>query len=168
MIVLAVSILLLILILANIGLKIFNDLYPPCSNKEYFDSARNLPDGEAASLGSIPSGNKNTYVGAEMVDTGMPGVIGLKSFNDTVNTEPEPSDSFDIYDAIERTFPKQNRQNSQLNEITRKENAFSDSKAVFDIEMEGLKSKPTTVNFAQMANPSGLITRVMRDGYSDR
>lgn len=82
MIVQAVVILLIILVVANIGIGMYNQFYPPCFNAdEYFKGARKLPDGYIAELGSITSGNDNKYIGARTVETDDPDVIGLKSWN---------------------------------------------------------------------------------------
>jgi len=82
MIVTAVVVLLVILIISNLVLGVYNMLYPPCSDiNDYFTGAKRLPDGSVASLGSIPSGTDKNYVGAARVSTGKPGVIGLTSYN---------------------------------------------------------------------------------------
>jgi hypothetical protein len=82
MIVQAIVIVLVILIVANIGLGFYNQMYPPCFDaNEYFNGARKLPDGAIASLGSIPSGNDVKYIGARLVETDKSNVVGLKSWN---------------------------------------------------------------------------------------
>jgi hypothetical protein len=82
MIVQATVILLVILIVANIGVGVYNQFYPPCFDAdEYFKGARRLPDGAIAELGSIQSGTDRHYVGARIVETDDPTVIGIKSWN---------------------------------------------------------------------------------------
>lgn len=84
MIVAALVILLVVLVIANFGLGIFNRMSPPCNDAyEYFNAGRMLPDGVTAGLGSIQSGTDMNYVGAARFDTGVPGTIGLKSYNAT-------------------------------------------------------------------------------------
>ncbi len=84
MIVLAILILLTLLIVSNVVLGIYNMLYPPCADdNDYFRGSKKLPDGVSSSLGSIPSGTDRHYVGAARVTTGIPGVVGLTSYNDS-------------------------------------------------------------------------------------
>jgi len=68
-----------ILIVANIVLGLFNQVSPPCLNaEEYFSKGKKLPDGALSSLGSIPTHNQFTYVGAKRV--AAQGAIGLTSW----------------------------------------------------------------------------------------
>ena len=82
MILLAIVILLVIIVLANIVLGIYNMLSPPCGDiNEYFQGHKRLPDGSIAGLGSIPSGTDRNYVGLARTTTGIPGVIGLTNYS---------------------------------------------------------------------------------------
>lgn len=121
----AVLILLVILVVANIGIGVFNQFYPPCFDAdEYFKGARKLPDGAIAELGSIPSGNDVKYVGVRTVETDDPTVIGLKSWNSIYGESvakigmehPIFEDEEDEYGSTvvrEVTKPKQSRQRTQ-------------------------------------------------------
>lgn len=81
MLVLGLTIFLVILIVANMGVGFYNKLSPPClDTEEYFNRSRVLPDGVSSSLSSIPSGTDNYYIGARTVPTGNPNIIGLTSY----------------------------------------------------------------------------------------
>lgn len=104
----AILILLVILILANFGLHIFNTIVPPCEQvEEYFKSARMLPDGASASLGSIPTGSENHYIGARLVDIPGTDTPGLASRNEQVNMEPIPHQHKEILNALNTIIPKE-------------------------------------------------------------
>jgi len=82
MIVQALIIILVILVIANFSVGFFNKVSPPCMDAaEYFDGGRRLPDGAVAGLGSIPTHTSFDYIGARRVPTGIPGTIGLTSWN---------------------------------------------------------------------------------------
>ena len=82
MIIKGLIIILVILIIANFAIGIFNRMAPPCMDAdEYFQGAYRLPDDAAAGLGSIPTHTWQDYTGAKLVATGQPGVIGLTSHN---------------------------------------------------------------------------------------
>jgi hypothetical protein len=106
MVIIAVIIILIILILSNIGLAIYNKLSQPCLDaKEYFANATKLPDGVSANLGSITSGTDKYYVGFRRVESGKPGVIGITSWNtgyaDPRNKNKEYFSKYNIDDDLD-------------------------------------------------------------------
>lgn len=102
MIIQGLLIVLVVLIVANFAVGFFNQVSPPCMDaSEYFQGAKQLPDGAVAGLGSIPTHTWQDYVGAMRVDTGIPGVIGLQSYNQKNNQKNgyigDTSDSMESY-----------------------------------------------------------------------
>jgi len=174
MIEIAVVVVLAILVLANVGLKLFNYLYPPCEkSRDYFESARILPDGAVASLASIPSGTDLHYVGARTVPTGIPGVIGLASRNPAVSSSPPPTptENKKLFAMVDTMFPSKSGRENQVGTKTKtSRNGYDGVKsAIFETEMEGLRADSSHRNTdMRTVKPSGLMNRTSRDGYSDR
>lgn len=164
MIVVAIVSVLFVLIFANIGLKVFNHLYPPCSKSyEYFEGARMLPDGAALALGSIPTSVNLNFVGAQTVATGIPGVIGLKSRNPPIATSAENKK---LFAAVNKMFPTSSTTTEKKTTTSSYDGVSS---AVFETEMEGLKADSSHRNTdMQIMKPSGFVRSIERDGYSDR
>jgi hypothetical protein len=100
MIVTAIIIVLVILIIANIGVGVYNKFDPPCfDSRDYFKGSVTLPDGAVAALGSIPSGTDIHYQGVQTVETDQPGVIGIKSWSSVYNESPNtPPINHPIYE----------------------------------------------------------------------
>lgn len=189
MILQGIVILLVLLVVANVLLTIFNKAYPPCQNvDEYFAAARKVPDGLPSSLGSIPSGTDKHYVGAKTVAVGIPGVVGLKSREEDYMTpgylgdlgnmsdgnnyneigeasNDKPADKADksAYDAISAMFPA----SSQAQAGTKKRmNGYNGSNlAMFETEMEGVRAKANPRNLMAHSTPSDLSRHMVRDGY---
>jgi hypothetical protein len=188
MIVESIVIVLTILILANVALGFYNRLYPPCMDaKEYFSNAKKLPDGVSLSLGSIPSGVEMHYVGAQRVYTGIPGVIGLTSYNDGLYKRPvseELEDDLDdlecigdtctakpskinstTYDALSAMFPTSSQKTGDVKKVITE---VAGHKAVFDATMEGVKAPVHIKSGGVIRNPSQYTYDTERDGYSER
>jgi hypothetical protein len=172
MIAIAVTIVLVILVLANVGLKLFNYLYPPCEDSyEYFEAAKMMPDGAAASLASIPSGVSLNYIGAKTVATDQPGVIGLTSHVPSDRPHPNPAGSKKLYDAVSAMFPDHSGSNQRNGaNLTRSTSGYDGSRnAMFENEMEGLKADSSHRNTDRRTmKPSGFVGTMERDGYKDR
>jgi len=125
MIIQSIVIILIILIISNVILGFYNRLYPPCFNaEEYFKGAKKMPDGVSADLGSIPSGTDRNYVGAARVDTGIPNVIGLKSWNATY-VNPNISSSEDLINPVIQDAEEQDRMVYEDNYLTIKPSKVS-------------------------------------------
>ena len=193
MIIQGLLIVLVILVIANFAVGFFNQVSPPCMDaNEYFQGARRMPDGAAAGLGSIPTHTWQDYVGARRVATGIPGVIGLQSYNqkngyigDTrdsmenyinpvVNAldDEDPSDCADKHvsqeatDAIDNILQpgkKGKAKTESQTSVSDKANSLSE----FEISMEGIMSKNI-----DKSNLKGrhmpLAYNTARDGYTSR
>jgi hypothetical protein len=173
MIVTAVVIILAVLIFANLALSIYNTVSPPCNNVEdYFRSARVLPDGRTASLGSIPSGTDIHYVGAKTVETSNPNVVGLKSRDEDYTEDAidsrELNDSV-FYDAVNKIFGNKKHGKDTTSEARMKQSSYKGSNiAMFDAD-EGMTANFDHVNSnRQHQKPSGMMQHIQIDGYSDR
>jgi hypothetical protein len=173
MLLLAVTIVLILLVVGNIAARAMNATWDPCdSESEYFASARKLPDGRIAGLGSIPSGTDVRYVGAKTVSTGQPGVIGLKSRNeDYLEDESTITHSRgDLKLALDKFFGgAPNQQESSGTETDR--NGTGDSRqAIFNTEMEGVTASVGAHNnsMKNARKVSSYVGEIQRDGYSDR
>jgi hypothetical protein len=180
MIIQGLIIVLVVLVIANVALGVYNTVSPPCGTaEEFFRGAKLLPDGASASLGSIPTSADRYFLGAKAVATGIPGVIGLTSHNYVKGTDVEGNDregyinpvvfqmaedesdcgsrmkadevSDEARKAIKAMFPGSSVNESDLP-------AFSAAEGMF------AKSKP--VKQASGKNMS-LAHKSARDGYSD-
>lgn len=187
MIVEGVIILLTILIVSNIALGFYNQLYPPCMDaKEYFNNARKLPDGVSASLGSIPSGVEMNYVGAARMYTGIPGVIGLTSYNGLYKqpkSEELEDDTDDVecigntcsikpskinkttYEAVSAMFPTTSQKTGDVKKVVTE---VAGHRAQFDLTMEGVKAPIHIKAKGTIRNPSQYTYDTEREGYCDR
>lgn len=190
MIVQGLLIILVILIIANFAIGFFNQLSPPCMDaNEYFRGARMLPDGATVGLGSIPTHTWNDYIGAKRVDMGIPGVIGLTSYNqkngyigDTRDSmesyinpvisalnDEDPSDCADKQvsqeagDAIDNILQPGKKGKESKEEIKYDNKSLAD----FEINMEGLTSKNVDKS-ALKGKHMSLAHNIARDGYTSR
>jgi hypothetical protein len=172
MIAIAVTIVLVILVLANVCLKLFNYLYPPCDiSYDYFEAARMLPDGASESLASIPSGISLNYIGAKTVATDQPGVIGLTSHIPSDRSHTNPVGSKKLYDAVSNMFPdRSDSKQSDGAKLTKSTSGYNGTRnAMFETEMEGLKADSSHRNTdSRTMKPSGFAGATERDGYKDR
>lgn len=188
MIVIALIILLVILIISNFAVGIFNKMVPPCSaDNEYFQNAKRLPDDAVIGLGSIPSHAGFDYVGAATVATGTPGVIGLTSYpslqkngymdlstNGTIEgylnnmsvTEEDPSDcdiSCKASNAIDNILQTGKKYNSNSDGVM-----ISSTKAgslnEFEVSMKDILSKNNNQK-KNRKNHASLAHSSERDGY---
>lgn len=165
MIQLAIISLIVILVIANLVLVLYNYLYPPCETTyDYFKSARTLPDNLSSSLGSIPSGTDLNYIGAATVPTDDPNVIGLTSRLNTISDNNKNK----ILNAV---FESENDVNNHVDSRTKTiDNSYKDQNiAIFEREMEGLKTGINNIERDKVfAKPSGFVNQIQLDGYSDR
>jgi hypothetical protein len=172
MIAVAVTIVLVILVLANVGLKLFNYLYPPCDGiYEYFEAAKMMPDGAATSLASIPPGISLNYVGAKPIVTDKPGVIGLTSHVSSNKPHHNPIGSKKLYDVVNNMFPTRSYSKQHDGAALTKSIAGykGTHNAMFETEMEGLKASSSHRNpDSRTMKPSGFVGETKRDGYKDR
>lgn len=173
MITYAVVILLIVLITANVANYAYNKLYPPCDSlTEYFKSARLLPDGSIAGLGSIPSGTDVNYVGAQTVAVDEPGVIGLKSRNSNLVNPNQPYKHDPLVSAVNEMFLlKPEQSEGHDGGQTKKDTTMYNNTnvAMFEMEMEGLKANNNHQNPNKITTkPSGHIYERQREGYCDR
>lgn len=166
----AIVVVLIILVIANVGLSVYNTTHPPCDDlDEYFTATKKLPDGMLIGLGSIPSGTDVHYVGAKTVSTGKPGVIGLRSRNKDLEKPVVPHDSSSLQKAVNRMFD--NMVAKQEDERTTKSRTDYDkgNSAMFEVEMEGLKAGNDHRNTDyRTTKPSGFMYEYNTDGYSER
>jgi hypothetical protein len=163
MLVEAIVILLVIMLLSNVALRIYNQINPPCSNdvEEYFASARKLPDGISAGLGSIPSGTDVKHVGFK-TEASPDGGIKLTSHKYETPKFLE-GDEFDK--AIAKAFPSNFTDSDTM--TGKKVEEVNGRLVVFD-ENEGMtagnKHRPAR---RSIISSSGFVKRIERDGYSD-
>jgi hypothetical protein len=180
-------ILLVILIVSNVIVGVYNRISPPCQDaEEFFRGAKMLPDGASASLGSIPTSSDHYYMGAKTVPTGIPGVIGITSHNTYLGSSKQEnyinpvvnemseneSDCTDkcknekisdeAKEAINNIFPiKKSHDNKLVSETNGSINEFDNAN-------EGISAKPSNKLKHTNGNHMALAHRTLRDGYSDR
>jgi hypothetical protein len=176
----AIIVLFVILIFSNILLSLVNYVMPPCDPvKEYISNAKKLPDGQLSSLGSIQSGTNTNYVGFKLVETGTPGVIGVKSRNsdydiqkdeDIENRSETLLSTYDssIVESIKKMYPGSNY---QVQERKRELKQYGDTNKVqkinmFEVEMEGISADNSTKRTGSTSRPSEMGLLSERDGYS--
>ncbi len=183
----ALVIILVIMIVSNFAVGIFNKMVPPCGDSsEYFQNASKLPDGAVMGLGSIPSHTGFDYVGAARLDAGG-GIIGLTSYpsaqkNGYVNeksksiegyitqmhtTEEDPSDcavSTKAKDEISNILQtgKKHRANADSRIVS---NSKAGSLNEFEVSMEGIMTK-NKLKKATSKNHRDLSHNSLRDGYA--
>lgn len=182
MIVQGLIIVLVILIVSNFALGFINQVSPPCQDaEEFFRNARMLPDGSSASLGSIPTSLDHYYIGARVVPTGIPGVIGLTSHNSYLgNTTQE---NYTNPAAHEMAEDESDCARNQKNEKELSNTAVSAINSLFPMkknkevvtdqvvkfnEYEGIEARPLLGSKSLKGNHMDLSYKTMRDGYSDR
>lgn len=168
MVVIAISIILIILLCSNMFLAIYNNFSHPCLGaKEYFANATKLPDGISSSLGSIASGTDKYYVGFKRVESGIPDVTGITSWN-TAYADPrkQKKEYFSSYninddldeiaeingnkytvkpsgitkeasDAISAMFPASSQKKEDTTKVVKENMGYYGQ---FDFEMEGIKA----------------------------
>ena len=186
MIVEALVIILVILIVSNFAVGVFNKMVPACADKEYFQNVNKLPDDAVVGLGSIPSHVGFDYVGAATVETRIPGVIGLTSRANKKNgytdnntnssgniegyvthmniAEEDPSDceistkASNTIDAILQTNKKQNNESDKA--ISTKNGTINH----FEMRMEGIAAR-NSHSKSKPRNHRVLAHGTERDGY---
>ena len=187
-------ILLVILIIANFALGIFNNVSPPCMNAdEYFRGVKQLPDDAVAGFGSIPTHTWRDYVGAARVPGATPGTIGLTSYanqkngyiGNTQNTletyinpvvremaEDDPSDckdhtiSEEASNAIDAVL-QPGKKGKAKTESKTSVSTLNNSLNEFEISMEGIKSKNADKSTLKGHHMS-LTHQTIRYGYTSR
>ncbi len=194
MIVQALLIVLVILIIANFAVGIFNKVSPPCMNaEEYFQGAKRMPDGAAAGLGSIPTHTWNDYVGAARFSTGVPGTVGLTSYANQKNgyigdtrdstegyvnpvvhamAEDDPSDCKDhnVGEAASNAIDAVLQPGKKGKAKTESQTNITDksgSLSEFEVSMEGIMSKNTDKSQLKGRHMS-VAHQTARDGYTSR
>ena len=155
MIVEAVIILIVILLIANIGVGIFNSLYPPCSDiNEYFESARKIPNSSIVNLKTVSLKIDTNYNGTKESATKQ-----KKRIKSTVNKK--------LMNAIDVALNSKSTY-KQENSSTQKLNTNGNKSALFDIEMEGLSAGNKRRNAErETSKPSNFVDTVEKDGYKD-
>jgi hypothetical protein len=171
MIVLAICVLLIILILANIAMSMFNAVYPPCNTlEEYFKSARVLPRGKLAGLDYAQSKIKAQYVGNELDVIDAMGYDEVKANKETFQknmenalNQQEDATKSSFYKAVNKIFksstPDQGTTEKGIS------NFSGEQLAMFDLEMEGIATKSLP---KRNDTNNGLVRIAERDGYGDR
>ncbi len=192
MIVQGLIIILVVLVIANVALGVYNTVSPPCGTaEEFFKGAKLLPDGASASLGSIPTSADRYFLGAKTVATGIPGVIGLTSHNYVKGSDAEGNDregyinpvvfqmaedesdcgsrvkadevSDEARKAIKAMFPGSSVNESDLPA----KNVTDNGKSLYEFSAaEGMFAKSKPVKSASGKNMR-LAHKTARDGYSD-
>ncbi len=154
MIVLAILILILILIIASTAVTFFNKAYPPCASKDYFRSARLLPDGSSAGLGSIQSGTDVDYVGFKLTSTDSPNSIGLKSRNSDYNPIDDQDNDLDNNDSTDYVDPdrvlyKQKIKKRIDQQLQQKTEVTTASKMSYDDKLDSLADSVLSEYFTE-------------------
>jgi hypothetical protein len=157
----AIIILIIILISANIGLKVFNNIYPPCESiNDYFQSAKLLSDDLTYNLRTIPSTLRSSdYIGVQPVDPIIPVV--------NIMTKPGSEPNKKLFDAVNAMFPANSQEETSTTKIS---NSYNGSNAaVFELEMEGQRAynKPKNQNNKD-TTPTKSLRIFKNDGYKDR
>lgn len=193
MVIQALLTVLVILVIANFAIGIYNQVDPPCMNaNEYFQGATKLPDGAVSGLGSIPTHTDRDYVGAARVATGIPGTIGFKSHNQKNGYIGDTTDKTDNYvnpvisamkendasdcrdnqvseeasnaiDALLRPGKLSKANTESITSISEKKSSLSE----FEVSMEGIATKQTDKTSLKGRNMS-VIHQTARDGYTSR
>lgn len=194
MIVQGLIIVLIVLVVANFAVGIFNTVSPPCNDaNEYFQGASRMPDGATAGLGSIPTHAGHDYVGAARFATGVPGTIGLTSYanqkngyigdtrdvsegyiNPIINElgSDDPSDCKDhqvgeaASNAIDAIL-QPGKKGKAKTESTTNISDKSGSLSEFEVSMEGIMSKNIDKSTLRGKHMS-LAHQTARDGYTSR
>jgi hypothetical protein len=184
MLVKGIIIVLVILLVANVGLSAFKKCSPV---DEYFSSAKRLPDGRLAALGSIPSGTDINYVGAKLTDDsfedsfndnnkgnfsaegerGNEGEVTNDNYRLTGRnedyTEPD-STNHDFTKELSAMFPVVSQ---KLTTTAKNNKSFKGSReAEFESSMEGVSSRPRGQHAAGVNNSTVLLSS-QRDGYNN-
>jgi hypothetical protein len=167
--------LLVVLFIANIGLKIYNVIYPPCEkSEEYFDSARKLSNESIDVLSTIPTGvdlhNVNNIVSLDMQydpDNSATSEMTKTSTNDLLLP---PIINKDLTKALDNMFSGRINDKTHNNTTKKKRTQYKDgNSSIFESEMEGLKSNNDHVSANRVImKPSGFVKVTQTDGYSDR
>jgi hypothetical protein len=189
MIIQALSIVLVIMVVSNIAVGVLNKASSSCSDgKDYFQGARNMPDGAVAGLGSIPTHVGFDYVGAARVATGVPGVIGLTSYpsmqkNGYLNNKPKTIEGYvtsmnlNTNDEDPSDSAVSNKATEAINSILQPGKTHKPNKDVvkvtadkagslneFEVGMESIHAKNSDRKTAY-ANHRVLSHTSVRDGY---
>jgi hypothetical protein len=173
MIVQAVVILIIILVVANILISVYNNYYPSTGIDEYFDNAKKLQP-NVLSLGTyIPkqrqvSSNKESFYMDYASKDYSPSEVETDLADDLVDSSARNVGNADIFAHIDAMFPA----NSQETSGTKKGINDYDGvgAAIFEMEFEGLSANNTHRHDLKKDRmmPSGNVHTVERDGYSDR
>ena len=162
MLVKAIVVILILLILSNMILRSYNYIYPPCNSiDEYFNSARLLPDGISASLGSIPTGTDVKHVGMKRVETPSGGI----KLTDYSYKPPDIIDDEEFEKHIMNMFPSRLR--GMKSNTDKKVEEVNGRIVVFN-KKEGMTG--SNIHMPKRRNiitSSGFVKRIKRDGYSD-
>ncbi len=181
MIVIAIIIVLIILVMANVALTAFNKFYPPCpTSRDVFEEAKRISSEKISSLSNsnIQPREKRTHNAdtieddyneenithnqvlnardntTEGMNTVMNGNLNDREYNETFK------------DALKGAVEYKTSQ-----EETKKTTSEFDGSnlAIFETEMEGIQANVGFVNaYGARAPPSKFVRAIDRDGYSDR
>lgn len=170
MIIEAVSIILVILLVANIAVGVFNSAYPPCDDiDEYFESARKISKDSMTGLRTVQSGTDINYVGAKL-STNESGDVVLKSRNEDYNTPPNPHSSKDLMNAISIALGEHKGVKHQEASTTKREHTSGPMSAIFETEFEGLHANniKRKADPRDIMKPTGFVHSIEQEGYSGR
>lgn len=169
MITLIIVTIIVLLIIINFSLSYINEKYPDYYTvRDYFQSAQMLPDGSLADLGTIPSSRTSrNYIGAEMVDTGDPGVIGLRSWNDENKDFMKNKKNMKGYEFSNKVDDIYKNRGQKESTTSRSYNTYGNKNMViFNDEMSGLSGN---INHAKIpkrkTNPTEQLLLQSTDGY---
>ena len=159
----AITLVIIILIFANLTLKAYNYFYPPCENpNEYFSSAKNV-DG----LQSV-SGDDFKYAGPSKPTIDEDGVFAIGRNSSNYSKKLNESTEKDIEDVVSAFFPVDAQEDSRT-----KQKVVSDPDgnliAMFEEEFEGIGADNTHRNNSKKRIPhSEEAQSTQTDGYSQR
>jgi hypothetical protein len=168
--------LLVVLIIANLGLKVYNVIYPPCErSEEYFDSARKLSNESINVLSTIPTGVDlhnvhNSTVSLDMQYDQDNSATTEMTNNITNTLLPPPIINKTLVKALDNMFSGRTNDKNLSSTTEKKRTKYKDGNSgIFESEMEGLKSNNDHVSANRVImKPSGFVKVTQTDGYSDR
>lgn len=170
MIVQAVLIVLVILILSNVVVGIYNTFYSPCvSSDDYFKLAKKIPEDSLNGLHTVesPIKKKNAVI-KTYADYQEPSSIGS---DDMMLKDKNPEFGNDsLYDAVNDILNTSAITSIESDTNQKSINDFDGTRAaIFETEFEGIHANNTYHQSGrQTISVSDQIGQTMLDGYSDR
>lgn len=187
MIIQGLIIVIVILILANFAVGVFNRVSPPCMDaNEYFAAGKKMPGGLSASLGTIPSGmpvakqskystssTPNGYIGSPTTNSPMsegyvnPVVAMVDEDDDSdcaerVRNETKVSGA--AVDAMDKIIPGMKKKSAPV----KSEPKASAESEIDDSTLSGLRARAGGNVKDSKGRHMAMAFRTARDGYTSR